>query len=154
MSLEKFKNFRIYRDKALLAIDFGLKNIGLATFVPGRDPWPLGHGSLDVRKDTAKALRPLMDVIASEEIHAIIMGLPLLADGSEGKMAVQIRHFAKELQAKSSLPILFQDEYLSSYSAQEKMKLAASRGFPMEDQNIHTESAKIILEDFIRAEGL
>ena len=63
-------------------------------------------------------------------------------------MALKVKNFARSVQKRVGIPFFFQDEYLSSHQAQQRLTSPLSFG----PQNIHTESAKIILEDFIRSE--
>ena len=153
MSLKQFKNFRVHLGRPLLAVDFGQKTIGLATFTPGHDPYPLECGTITATHPDQREAE-LLEVIAREQIDCIIFGLPLLADGTEGKMAKQIREFADSITQKSGLPILFQDEYLSSRAARERILASSQYGLRTSLEKIDIESAKIILEDFIRASGV
>ena len=153
MGFRAFKNFHRYLKKSLLAVDFGSRTMGLAIFTVGRDPFPLGYGSLSVGGDL-QVEESLRSIIVKEEIDYIIFGLPLLADGKEGKMAKKVKSFARGIAQKSGIPILFQDEYLSSYEAQERIRSLAPYGTSQSSQEIDRESAKIILEDFMRSNGV
>ena len=158
MELKQFKNFHLYNGKSLMAVDFGSKAIGLATFIPGRDPYPLGYATIVV-SSWHKAALELANTIAQEQVEVVIFGLPLLADGEEGQMARKVKGFARAMaqvsstSTSTSTSILFQDEYLSSYEAKERMRATAQYGRKANPASIHQESAKIILEDFIRADG-
>ena len=152
-----FKNFHSYFKKSLLAVDFGSHTMGLATFTVGRDPYPLGYGSLSVG-DALQVEESLRSIIVEEQIDYIIFGLPLLADGKEGQMAQKVKSFAHGIAQKSGVSVLFQDEYLSSYEAQERIRSLAPYGIfgraSRCSQEIDKESAKIILEDFMRSSGV
>jgi putative Holliday junction resolvase len=68
-------------------------------------------------------------VVASENIEAIVLGLPLNMDDSEGPQAKKVRAFAKELQVHVRVPVYFQDERLSSFGAEEKLEeIGLSKG--------------------------
>ena len=126
MSFVMFKNFHSYFEKSLLAVDFGSHTMGLATFTVGRDPYPLGYGSLSVG-DALQLEESLRSVIVEEHIDYVIFGLPLLADGKEGEMAHKVKSFAHGVAQKFRVPVLFQDEYLSSYEARERNALCPLR---------------------------
>ncbi len=51
------------------------------------------------------------------EIDQLIIGLPLLLTGKEGKQAALVRAVAGRLQEGTGLPIVFQDERYTSRSA-------------------------------------
>ena len=151
MSFRPFKNFHQYLKKSLLAVDFGSQTVGLAIFTPDQDPYPLGYGSIAVH-DELQLEKALLKIITQEQIAYLVFGLPLLADGGEGEMACKIKAFAHTIAQKSGLPILFQDEYLSTHSARERIQSSAQCG--LAPPQIDQESAKIILEDFIRSNGV
>jgi putative Holliday junction resolvase len=101
-----------------LAIDYGAKRTGLAVCDAAQtiaSPYGVLHG----QKGLAKRIG---QVIASENIGAIVLGLPLNMDDSEGPQAQRVRRFAKELQAQVHVPIHFQDERLSSFGAELKLE--------------------------------
>ena len=103
----------------ILAIDYGRKRIGLAASDPlGLIAQPIG--TLEGSPDDAA------DLIAKEcverDIARIVLGLPLNMDGTEGFMAKEVREFGALLSQKTGLPVIFQDERLSSYSAEQDLK--------------------------------
>ena len=62
--------------------------------------------------------------MAQNQIAAIILGLPLNMDGSEGPRVQSTRAFARNLAQKTPLPIAFWDERLST-SAVTRMMIEA-----------------------------
>jgi putative Holliday junction resolvase len=101
-----------------LAIDYGAKRTGLAVCDAAEtitSPYAVLHGQKDL-------IRQIGRVVASENIEAIVLGLPLNMDDSEGPQARKVRAFAKELQAQVRIPVYFQDERLSSFGAEEKLE--------------------------------
>jgi len=108
-----------------LAIDYGMKRTGLAVCDAGEtlaSPLAVVHG----RKDLIPRIER---VVASEEIGAIVLGLPLNMDGSEGPQAKVVQAFAKELARQVQVPIHLQDERLSSFEAEQKLhETGLSRG--------------------------
>jgi putative holliday junction resolvase len=63
----------------------------------------------------------LLAVIQCHEPHALVLGLPLNMDGSEGEAARAARTFGVQLAAATGLPVRFQDERLTSYAADQHM---------------------------------
>lgn len=49
------------------------------------------------------------------------MGLPVNMDGSEGPRVQSVRAMARNLMRLRDLPIVFQDERLSTFEAEEKL---------------------------------
>ena len=101
-----------------LAIDYGAKRTGLAVCDAAEtiaSPYAVLHGQKDLIQQIGR-------VVASEDIQAIVLGLPLNMDDSEGPQAKKVRAFARELQAHVRIPVYFQDERLSSFGAEEKLE--------------------------------
>jgi putative Holliday junction resolvase len=101
-----------------LAIDYGTKRTGLAVCDAGEmiaSPLGVLHG----RKDL---IREIGQIIAAENIEAVVLGLPLNMDGSEGPQAKQVFAFAEQLKPHLQIPIHFQDERLSSFGAEQKLR--------------------------------
>ena len=64
-------------------------------------------------KFTADATR--LDIIISEQgVGGLVVGLPLNMDGSDGPSAQSARAFGRNWAGRSALPVVFQDERLST----------------------------------------
>ena len=56
-----------------------------------------------------------LDIIISEQgVGGLVVGLPLNMDGSDGPSAQSARAFGRNWAARSPLPLVFQDERLST----------------------------------------
>jgi putative Holliday junction resolvase len=100
-----------------LAIDYGLKRTGLAVCDAAEilvSPYGVLHGQKDLAAQVGR-------IVASENIGALVLGLPLNMDDSEGPQARKVRAFAEELRAHVRVPIHLQDERLSSFGAEQKL---------------------------------
>jgi len=103
----------------VLAIDLGQKRTGLAV---GSDvtgivtPLKLIEAASDhLRLDAIAA------AITQHEPDTLVLGYPLNMDGSEGKPARLMRHFAEQLENRFELPVHLVDERKSSEAANAKM---------------------------------
>lgn len=106
----------------ILGLDLGSKTIGVAVSDGMRySATPLE--TIKRTKFTADAIR-LDQLIAENAIVAIILGLPLNMDGSEGPRVQSTRAFARSLAQRITLPIAFWDERLST-SAVTRMMIEA-----------------------------
>ena len=97
----------------LLGLDLGAKSIGLALSDPGlRIASPIDT----IRRTKFTKDAELLDaVIAERGVGALVIGLPINMDGSEGRRCQSTRQFAANLLARGcALPIAFWDERLSS----------------------------------------
>ncbi len=100
-----------------LAIDYGRKRTGLAI----SDPTETIVSPLAVIKDQKELFIKVQQLIKTEKVGAVIMGLPLNMDGSTGPQAKLVKKFAKNLKKLTNIPIHFQDERLSSFAAEEEI---------------------------------
>jgi putative holliday junction resolvase len=102
-----------------LAIDLGDRRIGLAiSDEGGRFATP--HEVLGVSSRDA-AIAPIVQLIKKESIQRVILGLPLNMDDSLGPAAQKTINWSRKLSAASHLPILFVDERLSSFEAEQQL---------------------------------
>ena len=101
----------------ILAIDYGKKRTGLAIC----DQAEKIASPLAVLQARAGLIRKILGYIENEDVGAVVVGLPLNMNGSEGTQVKQVRQFANELKKHIDLPLCFQDERLSSFEAGEKL---------------------------------
>lgn len=96
----------------LLGLDLGTKTIGVAVSDALRyTATPLE--TIARTKFTADAAR-LLELIADNKAVALVLGLPLNMDGSEGPRAQATRAFASRIGPLLGLPVVFWDERLST----------------------------------------
>ncbi len=97
---------------ALMGLDLGTRTIGVAVSDPGRRiATPLTV--IRRRKYTADA-ETLLALITDHAIAALVLGLPINMDGSEGPRSQATRAFARNLSALTDLPIALWDARLST----------------------------------------
>lgn len=139
-------------DKRLMAFDWGEKFIGVATYHVGRDPMVLAQGRLKggAFPDIWPAIKTLLD---DESIDELVVGVPFLTDGKAGSTTHKVREFLNELVKVCPLRVHTQDETLSTYMAEERMKSSPRYNFQVKLSEIDAVAATIILEDFLRAHG-
>ncbi|MGB0453078.1 MAG: Holliday junction resolvase RuvX [Bacteriovoracaceae bacterium] len=144
LSIEK------YEGMSFLAIDFGQKKAGTASFRLGFDPYPTPLETCFYKspKDLFQFLKSHID---NENIEVIIIGLPKHKDGSDSKITSQVRKFENELKAKHpECEFFFQDEYLSSFEAGDRIKaMGEGHSRSKEPGYLDSVAACVILEDFL-----
>ena len=133
--------------KSLLALDVSKSTIGLA----GSDPeWRLATALVSIRRSGLKKdLATLRRWLEEREAGAVVIGLPLNMDGSEGPRCQSIRQFARDVDQAIGLPILLWDERLTTFAAGERadeMGLKGKKRLEMLDAL----AACLILEDAIQ----
>jgi len=132
-----------------LAIDYGDKRTGLAIC----DAAETIATPLAVVPSRTELLKKVADIIERESIEAIVLGLPLNMDGSEGPQARLVLKFAEQLKEQIVIPVYFQDERLSSFSAEDKL---AATHFTRGSKKKHLDAiaAAEILEAFLEKKRL
>lgn len=150
MSLKTYPKFAVFLEKPILAIDYGQKYTGLASFIPGKDPFPLLQGRIAYKNDQ-KLIDELRKIIQSESIEVVVVGIPTFLDGKESTMTKTVRNFVELLRQNISQTVYEQDETLSTVEAEERMKNSPRFNFKVNYEQIDAMSASIILEDFMRS---
>jgi len=144
---EKLKN------KKILAIDYGTKITGLAKFCSERDPAPYPYDSLRYANDD-KLAEDILDIIKENLIEVVVLGVPKLLDGQETTMSRKIRDFGEKLEkGLENIPLFIQDESLTTFAAEERMRESPRYNFKVDKKQIDALAASIILEDFLASES-
>ena len=112
-----------FRPQKLLALDVGLARIGVATCdALGITVRPL---MVIERKSRNADFEKIAHLVKDEEAVAILCGVPINMDGSEGQQAQTTRKWAMRLAYAmrailgAPIPVVFWDERLSTYEAQQ-----------------------------------
>ena len=140
-----FNNYKDFpRLGRIIGLDWGLRRCGIAISDEKRD-FVFVRPQINVKSQS-----DLVDVvcnIAKEEgAVGIVIGLPVYSDGSDSDTTKMVRDFADNLSFKIDLPIIFMEENLTSFTAQQEMgKTSVSKI----KQELDSLSAKVILENAI-----
>ena len=130
----------------ILAIDHGDARIGLAA----TDEFGIGTHpveTIDCRK--TEIIPRILEVIAERKIQAVVLGLPLRIDGSEGTSSKKVRKFAKELRTNlGDIPLTLFDERFTTVTASEKLRSAGRKAKQQKDV-IDQAAALEILKDYL-----
>ena len=78
----------------------------------------------------------------------MVVGLPLESDGSDGPMTLEARDIARKLTLSLDIPVLLQDERVTSYEAKGRL-WKSGRSLQEGRDLVDSEAAAIILEDFL-----
>ncbi len=127
-----------------LAIDYGTRRTGLAICDAAEtiaSPLKTIHGQKEL-------LKKIAEVVDTENVEAVVLGLPLNMAGSESAQTRLVRKFGEQLKGMLSVPVLLQDERLSSFGAEEKLAPANLTKGKMR-QRLDAVAAAEILEAFL-----
>ena len=103
----------------LIGLYLGSKTIGVAASDPDRR-LAAAVETVARTKFTADAAR-LLKLAAERGAVGFVLGLPLNMDGSEGPAAQSVRAFARNLAARTELPIALWDERLSTAAVEREL---------------------------------
>ena len=137
----------------LLALDFGSKTVGVAV----SDALGLTATGVEIirRKSPGKlrqTLARIEELVKEYQVDRIILGYPVMLDGSEGERVEKTKEFASMLERRTGKEIIFQDERLPTVEAYEIMDLM---GIKKEERHQYVDmvAAKVILEDYLNMEN-
>ncbi len=101
-----------------MGVDYGLARTGLAVSDPeGRLAFPLTTLRLEDYADRKAFLAALVAGITAEGAGAVVMGLPLLDDGTDSLTTRQVRNITGRLKRRLDMPVFYMPELLSSEEA-------------------------------------
>ena len=140
--------------ETVLAFDFGLKRIGLASGDT------LTRTAAPRRTIAVTRSGPDWNAIAGE-LRALaparlVVGAPYNADGSEGALSEHARRFAAELERRFALPVHLVDERCSSLEASAQLKARRASGERrrrVRRADVDSAAAAVILGRYFADEG-
>jgi putative Holliday junction resolvase len=137
----------------VMALDVGEKTIGVAmSDETGRMAFP---GTTIWRQEGHKRdMAALRQLVSDSKVEAVVVGLPLMMDGSRGIQAEKIDAFVAVLRNNIRIPIHLQDERLSTRQA-ERVLIAADRRRDERKKTIDSMAACLLLQTYLdrRAEA-
>ena len=135
-----------------LSLDYGSKTVGVAV----SDATGSVVRELEIiRREKEKALRRTLarieEIIKTEGVEAIVIGLPINMDGTEGERAEKARAFGDMVARRTGLSVRFQDERLTTEEAYEIMDENNIRSRKDRKANADSMAAAVILGDFLNS---
>jgi putative Holliday junction resolvase len=127
-----------------LAIDYGDKHTGLAICDPAEtiaSPLTVIDGQKDLLDKIAR-------IATTENVEAIVLGLPLNMDDSTGPRAKIVLKLAEQLKNRLQIPVHLQDERLTTFAAEDKIA-PADLSRKKKKKRLDAIAAAQILETFL-----
>lgn len=103
----------------ILGLDVGTKRTGVA-LSDDEGRVAVGAGTLTGERDEMFAA--IISLVQKRSITNIVVGLPLAMSGKETNQTALTRTFVDKLQQQVAVPIIFQDERLTSVEAERSGK--------------------------------
>jgi putative Holliday junction resolvase len=102
-----------------LAIDLGARRVGFAlSDEGGRFATP--YEVAQVTSPSAATARAV-EIIRAEGAERVVLGLPLNMDDTIGPAAQQTAAWGRDLASQAGIPVIFVDERLSSFDAEQSL---------------------------------
>jgi len=130
----------------VMALDVGDKTIGVAI----SDALLLTAQARPTirRKAPESDIRILRTLAEENEVHEIVVGQPLHMDGQESRQGRKIAQFAADIQKALAIPVVFWDERLTSFAAEQHLE---EMGLNWRKRREHVDkiAAMIILQNYL-----
>ena len=136
----------------VLGIDYGARRIGLAlsdATATLASPWRL----LQRPPSDAETMRLIVAEVAAlvqddDGLEAVVVGWPRRLDGSPNQQTPIVETFARTLESKVAVPVVLQDERLSSVEAEARLAVD-EKDWRKRKAKLDAASAAIILQDYL-----
>ncbi len=129
----------------VLAVDIGDRWLGVAVSDPLRIiATPHSCIKCDDEKDIIKAI---CELAKDNDVTLLVIGLPKSLDGTTGPQALKTTRLAKKISKKTGVPVVFQDERLTTAQAREIMAPKKLKHGTRDDSF----AAAIILQEYLNA---
>lgn len=136
----------------VLGIDYGARRIGLAlsdATATLASPWRLLQRPPSEAETLRVMLREIAALAADEDgLEAVVVGWPRRLDGSPTEQTPIVEAFASALTAQLAVPVVLQDERLSSHEAESRLARRESDWRKRKDK-LDAAAAAIILQDYL-----
>lgn len=131
----------------VLGLDLGDARIGVAISDDGRRlAVPLGT----IRTGAPADLKSIAELVREHSAALVILGHPLLLSGEAGERAHHAERFAEALRAILPVPVVLQDERLSTVEAERALRETGAKG-RVRRRHVDRSAATVILQSWLDA---
>jgi len=111
--------------KRKAGLDVGDRRIGVAISDPlGLTAQPV---AIVERNGGIKDIHRIRDLLTDYEIELFVAGLPIEMSGQEGVQAGRVRNFCETLEGALNIPVVYQDERLTSVEGERLLVASGMR---------------------------
>ena len=110
----------------VLGLDLGDARIGVAVSDPDRRV-AVSVGTVHVGQPPGE-LEAVAALVREHEATLVVVGLPLSMSGERGTQAHHVQSLAEALRVFLDVPVVFQDERLSTVEAERELRAAGVKG--------------------------
>ena len=142
----------ILRTVRVLGIDYGARRIGLAlsdATATLASPWRMLQRPPSEADTLHMVLREILALEKAEDgLEAVVVGWPRRLDGSPTEQTPIVHTFAQSLKARVGVPVILQDERLSSTEAEARLA-RREPDWRKRKLQLDAAAAAVILQDYL-----
>ena len=128
-----------------LGIDYGSRRVGIAlSDEGGRMGFP--H---DILENTPKLIKDVLELIAREQVGAVVIGESYNLDGSENPIARAAHAFGDAISAHTGLPMFYESEVFTSEEARQAPHKMEKTRAPKDRTPVDDSAAALILNGYL-----
>ena len=129
----------------VLGLDLGDARIGVAISDDERRlAVPIGT----VRTGAPADLKSIAELVREHSVTLVVLGQPLLLSGEAGARAHHAERFAEALRAVLPVPVVLQDERLSTVEAERALRETGAKGRVLR-RHVDRSAATVILQSWL-----
>jgi putative pre-16S rRNA nuclease len=135
----------------ILAVDVGRRRVGLAISDPtGTIARPMTTLTVTGASNAVDRVVEEVARLGAEDdgLSAIVVGVPARLDGTPTDQTRQVRAFMEALQSKTTLPVVGEDERLTSREAESHLAVG-ERDWRKRKIRLDAVAAAVILQDYL-----
>lgn len=137
----------------VLAIDFGLRHIGLAVSdESGLIATPVDTINIKNPQKLGPAFEKINEIIAKWQVKTILLGNPQAFTNSQKKTLAKVNQFEKELKTAIHKPIFKYDESYSTIRAQDMLRLQGKTSRSTKHK-IDKVASAVFLQEFLNLQN-
>ena len=137
----------------VVGLDLGERRIGVAVSdasgTLARPLLAIQRGTSDAEAvDQIHAI--VTELAAEDEVDSVVVGLPMRLDGSSSPQTLRAAAMVALLSARLTVPVVTQDERLSSHEAEERLSVR-EKDWRKRKAKLDAAAAAVILQDYLDA---
>jgi putative Holliday junction resolvase len=141
----------------VLGIDYGARRVGLAlsdATATLASPWRMVQRPASEAATLTLLVQEIERLLAEDDgLGAVVVGWPRRLDGSPTHQTPAVEAFARALEQRIPVPVILQDERLSSHEAEARLAIR-ERDWRRRKEKLDAAAAAIVLQDYLDHQSL
>jgi putative holliday junction resolvase len=130
----------------ILGIDYGTRRVGIAL----SDPLRIIAGGVGTLANDAFLMDRLVDVVRSQEVVRVVVGMPYAPDGGKGAKASEVEAFIEDLRRHLRVAIDTWDESYTSVNAHRAfIETGMKRKKRRQKSRVDEMAARLMLQEYL-----